>query len=146
MGLLNQLFRHKGDLPGAGAMAEAAQPGLQAPPVAAPAQRGLGAVAAAVGVRTEHGMPAEFELPLDDLLSRVSEKFIWPGSHDLSRILRVPAAEIAAGLSKGRAEISVARLVALAPDVFRWERTDSEDPRVRLNLQKLLQQIGRPDS
>ena len=147
MGLLDQLFRHKSDLPGASSVPEdpaqstfAIEAGTR--PKDQVATRNLGAIAAAIGLRPDRGTPAEFEIALGDLLQRTPEKFVWPGSHDARRILRVPAAEITAGLAKGRAELPLARLIALAPDVFRCEAGDSGDARVRLPLQKLLQQIG----
>ncbi len=104
--------------------------------------RGLGAIAAAVGVRKQDGMPAEFELTLGELIARVPEKFMWLGRHDERRVVRIAAADVAPGLARGRAEISLARLVALAPEVFRWERGETDDPQIRLPIQKLLQQIG----
>ena len=103
--------------------------------------RGVGAIAAAAGVKTEHGMPSEFALSLGELLARVPPHCVWPGRHDAGRVLRIPAADVAQGLARGKAEVSIARLAALAPEVFRWERGESDDPQVRLPIQKLLQQI-----
>ena len=141
MGLLAQLFRHKSTPPGGGAAA------LQsATAEAAGDVRGVGAIAAAAGVRTEHGMPAEFALSLGELLARVPPHCVWPGRHDAARVLRIPAADVAPGLARGKAEVSLARLVALAPEVFRWERGESDDPQVRLPIQKLLQQIRSGES
>jgi hypothetical protein len=137
MVLLAQLFRHKSvphDPSAAARQAEASEGGGNV--------RGLGAIAAAVGVRRQDGMPAEFELSLGELMARVPEKFIWLGKHDACRVMRIAAADVAPGLARGRAEISLARLVALAPDVFRWERGETDDPQIRLPIQKLLQQIG----
>jgi hypothetical protein len=133
MGLLAQLFRHKT------ASAEGSSTSRE---TGGREVRDLGAIAAAVGVRPDRGMPGEFELSLGELLPRVPGEFMWPGKHDANRRLRIPAAEVAPGLVRGRAEVSLARLVALAPDVFRWERGESDDPKVRLPIQKLLQQIG----
>jgi len=87
-------------------------------------------------------MPGEFEVSVSELLHRVPAKFIRPGGHDATRMLRIPAGEVAPGLVRGRAEISLARLVALAPDLFRREKGESDDLAVRLPIQKLLQQIG----
>ncbi len=136
MGLLAQLFRHKSTSPGGGVTA--LQPGT---PETGGDVRGVGAIAAAVGVRTEHGVPSEFSLSLGELLARVPQHCVWPGRHDAARMLRIPAADVAPGLARGKAELSLARLVALAPEVFRWERGESDDPQVRLPIQKLLQQI-----
>ena len=136
MGLLAQLFRHKSASPGGGATA--LQPGAAE---AGGDFRGVGAIAAAAGVKTEHGMPSEFALSLGELLARVPQHCVWPGRHDAARVLRIPAADVAPGLARGKAEVSLARLVALAPEVFRWERGESDDPQVRLPIQKLLQQI-----
>lgn len=136
MGLLDQLFRHKSDLPGAGSLPDAPAQGAEL------ATKGLGMIAAAVGLQADRGMPAEFEIVLGDLLQRAPGKFLRSGSHDPSRILRVPAAEITGALAKGRAELPLARLIALAPDVFRSEPGDSGNLCIRLPLQKLLQQIG----
>jgi hypothetical protein len=86
-------------------------------------------------------MPAEFALPLGELLSRVPAHCLWPGEHDAARVLRIPAADVAPGLARGKAEMPLTRLVALAPEIFRWERGDSDAPQVRLPIQKLLQQI-----
>ena len=145
MGLLDQLFRHKDDLPGA----DSATP-RQVDPAAGPivkrdtrsSARGVGAIAAAVGIQPGRAMPAEFEIALGDLLPRTPEIFLRPGTHDASRVLKVPIGEVAGGLAKGRAEIPLARLVALAPDVFHPGSSDVESQRIRLPLQKLLQQIG----
>jgi len=86
-------------------------------------------------------MPAEFVLPLGEILSRVPAHCLWPGAHDAGRVLRIPAADVAPGLARGKAEMPLTRLVALAPDVFRGERGDADAPQVRLPIQKLLQQI-----
>lgn len=137
MVLLAQLFRHKSVPPGEHSTAH--QPGAPEGPGDV---RGLGAIAAAVGVRRQDGMPEEFVLSLGELMARVPEKFMWLGKHDESRMVRIAAADIAPVLARGRAEISLARLVALAPDVFRWERGETDDPQIRLPIQKLLQQIG----
>lgn len=137
MVLLAQLFRHKSvphDSHAAARHAEASEGGGHV--------RGLGAIAAAVGVRRQDGMPAEFELSLGEVMARVPEKFIWLGKHDERRVVRIDAVDIAPGLARGRAEISLLQLVALAPDVFRWERGETDDPQIRLPIQKLLQQIG----
>lgn len=136
MVLLAQLFRHKSASP-----AEAAEVPRAATSREATDVRGVGAIAAAVGVKTEHGMPAEFSLSLGELLARVPQYCVWPGGHDAARVVRIPSAEVAPGLARGKAELSLARLVALAPDVFRWERSESDIPLVRLPIQKLLQQI-----
>lgn len=145
MGLLDQLFRHKDDLPGA----DSATP-LQVDAAAVPilrratrsSARGVGAIAAAVGIQPGRAMPVEFEITLGDLLPRTPEEFLRPGAHDANRVLKVPLGEVTEGLTKGRAEIPLARLVALAPDVFLPAASDAESPRIRLPLQKLLQQIG----
>ena len=136
MGLLAQLFRHKSASPGD--TTPAPQPVV---PEGGGHVRGVGAIAAAAGVKTEHGMPAEFALSLGELLARVPPHCVWPGRHDAGRVLRIPAADVVPGLARGKAELSLARLVALAPEVFRWERGESDDPQVRLPIQKLLQQI-----
>lgn len=140
MGLLDELFRHKSALSRG---PSAPEPGDGVQVVREPAApRGLGAIAAAIGGQSEQSLPGEFEVLLGDLLQRAPAQCIWPGRHDPARVLWVPVADVAGGLARGRAEVSLARLLALAPDVFRWEPGDSEDPRVRLPLQKLLQQIG----
>lgn len=136
MGLLAQLFRHKSASPGD--TTPAPQPVV---PEDGGNVRGVGAIAAAAGVKTEHGMPEEFALSLGELLARVPQHCVWPGRHDAGRVLRIPAADVVPGLARGKAELSLARLVALAPEVFRWERGESDDPQVRLPIQKLLQQI-----
>ena len=136
MGLLAQLFRHK-SASHSGALS-AADPGA---PEAAGEVRGVGAIAAAAGVTTAHGMPAEFAVPLGEIIARVPEHCVWPGRHDAGRMLRIPAADIAPGLERGKPQLSLARLAALAPGVFRWERGASEAPQVRLPIQRLLQQI-----
>lgn len=138
--MLAQLFRHKSASPVARADSprDAAEIGADV--------RGVGAIAAAAGVRTEHGMPAEFALPLGELMSRVPPHCLWPGRHDGTRVLGIPAADLAPGLARGKAELSLSRLVALAPEVFRWERIESEDLQVRLPIQKLLQQIRREEA
>lgn len=132
MVLLAQLFRHK----------SVPHDERAAMPEGGGNVRGLGAIAAAVGVRRQDGMPAEFELSLGELMARVPEKFMWLGRHDERRVVRIAAGDIAPGLARGRAEISLARLVALVPEVFRWERGETDDPQIRLPIQKLLQQIG----
>ena len=145
MGLLDQLFRHKDDLPGA----DSATP-TQVDPAAGPVvrrdpgsrARGVGAIAAAVGIQPGRGMPVEFEVTLGELLPRTPQALLRPGSHDVSRVLKVPLDEVTGGLAKGRAEIPLARLVALAPDVFFPEPGDAEKAFIRLPLQRLLQQIG----
>ena len=145
MGLLDQFFRHKDDLPGA----DSATP-VQADPAAGPAvkremrspARGVGAIAAAVGIQPGRAMPVEFEITLGDLLPRTPEIFLRPGTHDASRVLKVPIGEVTEGLAKGRAEIPLTGLLVLAPDVFLPAASDAESPRIRLPLQKLLQQIG----
>ncbi len=136
MGLLSQLFRHKNTPPDGCAVARQSDTTETVGSV-----RGVGAIAAAAGVKTEHGMPAEFVLSLGELLARVPPHCVWPGRHDVARVLRIPATDVAPGLARGKAELSLARLVALAPEVFRWERGETDDPQVRLPIQKLLQQI-----
>jgi hypothetical protein len=134
---LAQLFRHKSVSP------EGRDPARQhAGADGGSTVRGLGAIAAAVGVRRQDGMPEEFVLSIGELMTRVPEKFVWLGRHDERRVVRIAAVDIAPGLARGRAEISLARLVALVPDVFRWERGETDDPQIRLPIQKLLQQIG----
>jgi len=91
-------------------------------------------------------MPSEFALPLGELIARVPQHCVWPGRHDTDRVLRIPSADVASGLARGKAQLSLARLVALAPDVFRWERGESDDPQVRLPIQKLLRQICNEDA
>ena len=107
----------------------------------AEAVRGIGVIAAAAGVRTAHGLPSEFLLSLGDIIARVPQSCVWPGRHDIERMLRIPAMDVAPGLERGKPQISLVRLVSLAPEVFRWERSSSEAPHVRLPIQKLLQQI-----
>ena len=136
MGLLAQLFRHKNTPPDGRSAAQQTDV-----PETIGDVRGVGAIAAAAGVKTEHGMPSQFSLLLGDLLARVPPHCVWPGRHDVARVLRIPAADVAPGLARGKAEVSLARLVALAPEVFRWERGETDDPQVRLPIQKLLQQI-----
>ena len=136
MGLLAQLFRHKNTPPDGRSAAQQTDV-----PETVGDVRGVGAIAAAAGVKTEHGMPTEFTLSLGDLLARVPPHCVWPGRHDAARVLRIPSADVAPGLARGKAELSLARLVALAPEVFRWERGETDDPQVRLPIQKLLQQI-----
>ncbi len=139
MGLLAQLFRHKSASPSD----TTGEPRSSAPGAVGDV-RGVGAIAAAAGVKTEHGMPAEFSLLLGELMARVPQHCVWPGRHDASRVVWIPAAEFAPGLARGKAELSLARLVPLVPDVFRWERGEADAPQVRLPIQKLLQQI-RPE-
>ena len=141
MSLLAQLFRHKNASPGGDAAARRTDAPGDGGDV-----RGIGAIAAAAGVRTEHGMPPEFTLSIGELVTRVPERCVWPGGHDARRVLRIPSSEIAPGLARGKAEMSMSRLAALAPDVFRWERGDTEPPQVRLPIQKLLQQIRSEDA
>lgn len=86
-------------------------------------------------------MPSEFELPLGEIIARVPEHCVWPGRHDAGRMLRIPAGDVAPGLERGKPELSIARLAALAPEIFRWERGGTDSPQVRLPIQKLLQQI-----
>ena len=136
MGLLAQLFRHK-----SASTSGAASPSDPGATDTAGEVRGVGAIAAAAGVTTAHGMPAEFAVSLGEIIPRLPEHCVWPGRHDAGRVLRIPAADIAPGLERGRPELSLARLVALAPEVFRWERSAAEAPQVRLPIQKLLQQI-----
>lgn len=136
MGLLAQLFRHKNAPPSD----TTAAPRPVAPEGGGDV-RGVGAIAAAAGVKTEHGMPSDFALSLGELLSRVPQHCVWPGRHDAGRTVRIPAADVAPGLGRGKAEVSLARLAALAPEVFRWERGEADAPQVRLPIQKLLQQI-----
>ncbi len=150
MGLLDHLFRHKSAIPenraipqSSGSAGEMPSGSVRPEPKPAPpVSRSLGAVATAIGLHPDRGMPEVFEVSLDDLLRRAPQLCVTPGRHDPSRIVRVPSAEIADGISKGRAELPLARLVALAPDIFRSGPDDSTDPRVLLPLQKLLQQIG----
>ena len=130
---------------GSGSAVEAA-PDLPAELPGGGEVRSVGAIAAAIGVRPERGMPDEFEMSLGDLLHRMPAASVRSGRHDANRVLRIPAAEVVPGLVKGRVEISVARLVSLAPDVFRWERNEADDPKVRLPIQRLLQQIGSHES
>ena len=141
MGLLAQLFRHKNEPHGG-----SASPSDSCAPDGAGEVRGVGAIAAAAGVRTAHGMPAEFSLSLGEIIARVPEHCVWPGSHDASRMLRIPAADVAPGLERGKPQIPLARLAALAPEVFRLERGASETPHVRLPIQKLLHQIRNDES
>jgi len=134
MGLLAQLFRHK----------SASASDSQATPHPSPAEadiRGLGAIAAAAGVKTGYSMPSKFELTVGDLIARVPQQYIQPGAHDFGRAVRIPAADVAPGLARGKAELPISRLAALSPEVFRWEHSDLEGPKVRLPIQKLLQQI-----
>jgi hypothetical protein len=133
MGLLAQLFRHKN---------APRDEGTVPAQVGGAEIREIGAIAAAVGLRHEPGMPGDFQISLGDLLQRIPPQFVCPGKHDTDLVLRIPAAEVSPGLARGRAEISLARLVAMAPDIFRWERSESEEPKVRLPLQKLLLQIS----
>ena len=126
MGLLAQLFRHKNSPPGEHAPA----PEHDAPPAACEV-RGVGAVAVAAGVRTAHGMPAEFSLSLGEILSHLPGQFVRPGNHDDHRTLRIPAADVAPGLARGKGQVSLACLAALAPEVFRWEQGNLEAPQVR---------------
>lgn len=145
MGLLDQLFRHKDDLHGA----DSATP-VPMDPAAGPvvrretrsSARGVGAIAAAVGIQPGRGAPPGFEIALGELLPRTPTQFLRPGIHDAGRVLKVPIGAVAEGLAMGRAEIPLAGLVALAPDVFIAEAADAESQRIRLPLQKLLQQIG----
>lgn len=136
MGLLAQLFRHK-----------SASPSEHSPVPDPNAQegggevRGVGAIAAAAGVKPSHGLPSEFSLSLAELIARVPVHCVWPGNHDAGRVLRIPADDVAPGLERGKPQISLARLAALAPEVFRWERGASDAPQVRLPIQRLLQQI-----
>ncbi len=141
MGLLAQLFRHKNEPHGGHA-----SPSDAGMPDGAGEVRGIGAIAAAAGVRTAHGMPAEFSLSLGEIIARVPGHCVWPGGHDAGRMLRIPAADIAPGLELGKPQIPLARLVALAPEVFRLERGVSEAAQVRLPIQKLLQQIRNDES
>ncbi len=141
MGLLAQLFRHKNEPQGG-----PASPSDSGTPDGAGEVRGIGAIAAAAGVRTAHGMPAEFSLSLGEIIARVPEHCVWPGGHDASRVLRIPSADVAPGLERGKPQISLARLIALAPEVFRLERGASDAPQVRLPIQKLLQQIRSDES
>ncbi len=136
MGLLAQLFRHKNEPHGG--HASPSDSGLLG---TSEAVRGIGVIAAAAGVRTAHGLPSEFLLSFGDIIARVPQSCVWPGSHDVERMLRIPAMDVAPGLERGKPQISLVRLVALAPEVFRWERSPSEAPHVRLPIQKLLQQI-----
>lgn len=145
MGLLDQLFRHKDDLPGADSATpvpvdRAAGPVARRDTGSGP--RGVGAIAAAVGIQPGRGLPVEFEVTLGELLPRTPQNFLQSGSHDVSRVLKVPLGEVTEGLAKGRAEIPLASLVALAPDVFLPDATDAETTFIRLPLQRLLQQIG----
>ncbi len=141
MGLLAQLFRHKNSPPGEHAPA----PEHDATPAAGEV-RGVGAVAVAAGVRTAHGMPSEFSLSLGEILSHLPGQFVRPGNHDVHRTLRIPAADVAPGLARGKGQVSLASLASLAPDVFRWEQGNSEAPEARLPIQKLLQQIRTGDA
>ena len=136
MGLLAQFFRHKSA--SHSGTASASEPNSSDGPGEV---RGVGAIAAAAGVRTAFGMPAEFELPLGEIIARVPEHCVWPGRHDAGRMLRIPAGDVAPGLERGKPELSIARLAALAPEIFRWERGGTDSPQVRLPIQKLLQQI-----
>lgn len=136
MGLLAQLFRHKNE-PHGGPVS----PSDSGVPDSAGEVRGIGAIAAAAGVRTAHGMPAEFSLSLGEIIARVPAHCVWLGRHDTGRMLRIPAADVAPGLERGKPQIPLARLVALAPDVFRLEHGASAAAQVRLPIQKLLQQI-----
>ncbi len=141
MGLLAQLFRHKNASLDGDASATNPDSADHAGAV-----RGIGVVAAAAGVRTAHGLPAEFTLPLGDILARLPQNCIWPGRHDPERTLRIPSMDIAPGLERGKPQISLARLITLAPEVFRWERSATEAPQVRLPIQKLLQQIRNDET
>ena len=145
MGLLDQLFRHKDDLPGADSASPVQLDHAAGPFVKRDARssaRGVGAIAAAVGIQPGRAMPVDFEITLGDILPRTPEMLLHSGTHDAGRVLRVPISEVTEGLAKGRAEIPLARLATLAPDVFLPAASDAESPRIRLPLQKLLQQIG----
>src|SRR5258708_6958229 len=132
MGLLDQLFRHKSAIPEDRAAQKSSASGegvtgdgVQVEPqVGPPGSKGLGAIASAIGTQPDRGMPEMFEVSLGDLLRRVPETCVWPGRHDPGRVVRVPSAEICDGISKGRAELPLARLISLAPDIFRWEPGD----------------------
>lgn len=141
MGLLAQLFRHRNSPPGEHAPAR--EPDA---PAADAEVRGVGAVAVAAGVRTAHGMPAEFPVSLGDILGHTPGQFVRPGNHDARRTLHIPAADVAPGLARGKGQVSLASLAALAPDVFRWEQGNLESPQVRLPIQKLLQQVRAGDA
>ena len=136
MGLLAQFFRHKS----ASHSEHAPAPDPNAPEGGGEV-RGVGAIAAAAGVKPSHGLPSEFSLSLGELIARVPGHCVWPGNHDAGRMLRIPADDVAPGLERGKPQISLARLAALAPEVFRWERGASDAPQVRLPIQRLLQQI-----
>jgi hypothetical protein len=87
-------------------------------------------------------MAQEIVLTLGDVLSRIPPHFLRQGVPDLHRELRFPAEGLAAEIARGRASVSLTDIVAQCPEIFVTETEGLADVRIRLPLQKLVEQIG----
>ncbi len=88
------------------------------------------------------GRPAEVVLLVEDVLPRIPTELLSDATQDLKRELHFKVDDLSADIARGRAAVSLGRIAAQVPDLFR-EPIAADDPRqIRLPLQKLVEQIG----
>ena len=86
---------------------------------------------------------------LDDVMSQIPAHLLHPGWHSSARKeLRFNTYELLPGLSLGKAEVPLARIAELVPEIFTGPVTGI-NPEIKLPLHKVVTQIGafpaRPD-
>ncbi len=84
----------------------------------------------------------EIVLALGDVLPRIPPQYLSKGAHDVRREIRIPAADLASDIARGRATIALSKIAALCPDIFHSPIAPADETEVRLPLQKLLDQLG----
>ena len=84
----------------------------------------------------------EIVLTLGDVLSRIPTRLLRAGFHDANRELRFSIDDLSADIARGRAAVPLSKIAALCPDIFARNIAPSDDPEIRLPLQKLVEQIG----
>lgn len=88
------------------------------------------------------GRPAEVVLLIEDVLPRIPTELLSDATQDLKRELHFKVDDLSADIARGRAAVSLGRIAAQVPELFR-EPIAADDPRqIRLPLQKLVEQIG----
>ena len=86
--------------------------------------------------------PKEIVLTLGDVYSRIPAHFLQKEKPDLHRELKFPADGLAADIARGRASVALSEIVAQCPDVFVSPADGIDGFRIRLPLQKLVEQIS----
>jgi len=88
-------------------------------------------------------------IDLEDVLPQIPAEFLVSGGHgSCKKELRFNTYELLPGLSLGKAEVPLARIAELVPEMFA-SQNPAENPDIKLPLQKVVAQIGafpgRPD-